>query len=105
MTITHFKRADKRKITKHKIIEFFKRYLKTHHGRPPSLREVAEGIGGSPKNFGTVSVYMWELVAEGFLMNNTPGEPRSFLLAEPQPRPQYFRRYANLTRQSNAREP
>lgn len=78
---------------KQAIIEFT-RWFRLAKGVGPTAREIARAIGLSENTYGTVSLYVRELIAEGFL-ERTDGMVRSLKVVGTPPKEHYY--YAGAT--------
>jgi len=72
---------------KQAILEFVRAY-RSKHGYSPALWEIAEAVTGKREDAGNVSVWVKQLVSEGFLVRGQKGA-RTLTLASPQPRKRY----------------
>ena len=81
---------DQMKINKQRILDYVKGYIH-RNGTSPTIREITAAIGYKATSFGTVQVYVQELIDEGFLKRRIKGA-RSIQVVNPPPRAWYYRR-------------
>ncbi len=72
---------------KQAILDFIRSY-RGKHDYSPALWEIAEAVTGKREDAGNVSVWVRQLVSEGFLVRGAKGA-RTLTLANPQPRERY----------------
>lgn len=84
-------RRDIRVQNKQKILDFIRDY-RAKYQVSPRLREIAEAVTGKPQNEGNISVWIEQLIVEGYLTRAVPGASRALVLTDPQPTEPYEER-------------
>lgn len=76
-----------------RIFEFVGAYY-AEHKIPPTQPEIAEHVTGSKANVGNMHPLISKLIEEGFLYraSDARNAPRTLMVADPPPRPFYYRR-------------